>query len=158
MKESSQIRLFILMLSLVLMSACAFGQQGFDTNLLKTKKQIKQLEKGTIKLDLNITINGKSIDDTLYVLHVWNKTLMFSHDLKVSNKFVIYLDYNSEFELTMSYKGTNVKSIIIDTDAPADHAWYVISGINLTTENQNHIYVGGLHYDKSKDTFVKYLK
>lgn len=156
MKESSQIRLFILMLSLVLMSACAFGQQGFDTNLLKTKKQIKQLEKGTIKLDLNITINGKSIDDTLYVLHIWNKTLMVSHDLKVSNKFVIYLVYNSEFELTMSYKGTNVKSIIVDTDAPEDN-WYILSGINLnTSETYNKVYAGSLKYDQVSQTFKKF--
>lgn len=156
MKEKIQMKLFILGITLVLMSACAFGQQGFDTNLFKTKLQIKQLEKKSIILDLDITINNSSIKDTNYVLNVVNfNTGVLKTYNNVSNKIILYLEYSCEFEISISYKGTNTKSIIVNTDAPQNN-WYLISGINLNTNNNNRLLVGGLRYNDSLQTFEKY--
>lgn len=43
MKQSTQIKLLVLGLLIVLVSACSFAQQGFDTNLFKTKSSIKAI-------------------------------------------------------------------------------------------------------------------
>ena len=61
-----------LIIILVLMVSSLFGQNntGFDTNINKTSKQLKQLDNRTIKLDLAIKVDNKEIYDTCYVLNI----------------------------------------------------------------------------------------
>ena len=155
MKEVIKIKLLLIGLALVLLSASSLGQQGFDTNMWKSHKEIKQLDRKTIKLDLSITIDNQTIEDTTYTLSMYNTHTKVTHTLKVSNKFVIYLDYNSEFEISISYNNTNIKTIYIDTEAPIDN-WYIITGVDLNKWSNNNIVAGGLRYNGKKQTFEKY--
>jgi hypothetical protein len=155
MKQSIQIKLLVLGLLIVLFSACAFAQQGFDTNMFKTKSQLKQLDKGKIKLDLAILVDNKEINDTSYTLNIVNYNTGILTTMLVSNKFILYLDYNNQYEISVSYKNTNTKAIIVDTDAPYDN-WYIISGISLTSNSNNRILAGGIRYDGKLQTFKKY--
>lgn len=147
----------LLIITLVLMVSSLFGQNntGFDTNINKTGKQLKQLDYRTIKLDLAIKVDNKEIYDTCYVLNIVNYNTGLITTIKVSNKFVLYLEYNQEFEISINYKGSNTKTIIVDTDAPLDN-WYIISGVHLETTNNNRILAGGIRYDHKLQTFKKY--
>ena len=155
MKQSTMTKLLLIGLLIVAISACSLAQQGFDTNMFKTKTELKKLDQKTIKLDLAIKVDNKDIYDTCYVLNIVNYNTGLLTTMKVSNKFIIYLDYNSEFEISINYKGTNTKTIIIDTDAPHDN-WYVISGIHLETTNSNRILAGAIRYNSKLQTFRKY--
>ena len=116
MKQSTQIKLLVLGLLIVLISACSFAQQGFDTNLFKTKSQLKQLDKGKIKLDLSIIVDEKVIEDTCYTLNIVNYNTGILTSMQVSNKFVLYLDYSNQYEVSVCYKNSNTKAIIVDTE------------------------------------------
>ncbi len=157
MKQSILTKLLLIGLIVVAVTACANAQNnsGFDTNINKTNKQLKQLDYRTIKLDLAIKVDNKDIYDTCYVLNIVNYNTGLLTTIKVSNKFVLYLEYNQEFEISINYKGTNTKAIIVDTDAPIDN-WYIISGVHLETTNNNRILAGGIRYDTKLQTFKKY--
>jgi len=156
MKNLINFKLFVMIITIVLITVNSFAQQpGFDTNVNKTRRELTKLSQKSIKLDLAITVNNKSIDDTSYVLNIVNYNTGVETNVKVSNKFILFLQYDIEFEISVSYKGTNMKTIIVNTNAPENN-WYVISGINLSTTNHNRILAGGLKYDKLKDTFIKY--
>lgn len=158
MKNSILTKLLLIGLTIVLFTACTFAQNntGFDTNINKSSKQLKQLDNRTIKLDLAIKVDNKEIYDTCYVLDIVNYNTGKITTMKVSNKFVIYLEYNQEFEISISYKGTNTKTIIVDTESPTDN-WYIISGMHLQTTNKpEKILCGGIRFDHKLQTFKKY--
>lgn len=136
MKESVKTKLLLIGLLIVLMTACAVAQN-------------------TVKLDLTIKINNYEIPDTSYVLDIVNYNTGVLTSVKASSNFILYLDYNSEFEISVSYKGTNTKVITINTKAPIDD-WYIISSINLNTNNNKRILAGGIKYDTLLKTFKKY--
>jgi len=136
MKESVKTKLLLIGLLIVLMTACAVAQN-------------------TVKLDLTIKINNYEIPDTSYVLDIVNYNTGVLTSVKASSNFILYLDYNSEFEISVSYKGTNTKVITINTKAPIDD-WYIISSINLNTNNNKRILTGGIKYDTLLKTFKKY--
>jgi hypothetical protein len=136
MKESVKTKLLLIGLLIVLMTACAVGQN-------------------TVKLDLTIKINNYEIPDTSYVLDIVNYNTGVLTSVKASSNFILYLDYNSEFEISVSYKGTNTKVITINTKAPIDD-WYIISSINLNTNDNKRILAGGIKYDTLLKTFKKY--
>lgn len=155
MKQSTQIKLLVLGLLIVLISACSFAQQGFDTNLFKTKSQLKQLDKGKIKLDLSIIVDEKVIEDTCYTLNIVNYNTGILTSMQVSNKFVLYLDYSNQYEISISYKNSNTKAIIVDTEAQYNN-WYIITSISLTSNSKDRILAGAIRYDQKSDTFKKY--
>lgn len=155
MKQSTQIKLLVLGLLIVLVSACSFAQQGFDTNLFKTKAQLKQLDKGKIKLDLSIIVDEKVIEDTCYTLNIVNYNTGILTSMQVSNKFVLYLDYSNQYEVSISYKNSNTKAIIVDTEAQYNN-WYIITSISLTSNSKDRILAGAIRYDQKSDTFKKY--
>lgn len=138
MTESMKIKLLVTGLLIVLMTACAVAQ----TNKV-------------VKLDLTIKINNQEIPDTSYVLDIVNYNTGVLTSVKASSNFILSLDYNTEFEISVSYKGTNTKTIMINTEAPIDN-WYIISSINLNTTNNKKILAGGIKYDTLLKTFKKY--
>ena len=138
MTESVKIKLLVTGLLIVLMTACAVAQ----TNKV-------------VKLDLTIKINNQEIPDTSYVLDIVNYNTGVLTSVKASSNFILSLDYNTEFEISISYKGTNTKTIMINTEAPIDN-WYIISSINLNTTNNKKILAGGIKYDTLLKTFKKY--
>ena len=155
MKQSTQIKLLVLGLLIVLVSACSFAQQGFDTNMFKTKSQLKQLDKGKIKLDLSIIVDEKVIEDTCYTLNIVNYNTGILTSMQVSNKFVLYLDYYNQYEVSVCYKNSNTKAIIVDTAAQYNN-WYIITSISLTSNSKDRILAGAIRYDQKSDTFKKY--
>ena len=74
----------------------------------------------------------------------------------VPNKVILYLDYSNQYEISVCYKNTNTKAIIVDTDAPFDN-YYIITGISLVSNSNSRILAGGIKYDNIKNTFVKYI-
>jgi hypothetical protein len=156
MKESVKIKLLVTGLLIVLMTACAVAQTaGFDTNQLKSKKELRSLDREKVKLDLTVKIDNKSVQDTSYILTIYNfdtESFMRTH---VPNNFVLYLDFDNQFEISVSYKGTNIKVINIDTEAPIDN-WYILADVNLNTNNNKRIVAGGIKFDKNLQTFKKY--
>lgn len=146
----------VLIASLVLMFSQLFAQQGFDTNLLKTKTQLKQLDKKTIKLDLSIIVDNQIIEDTTYQMDIVNYNTGKLTSFNVPNKVILYLDYSNQYEISVCYKNTNTKAIIVDTDAPFDN-YYIITGISLVSNSNSRILAGGIKYDNIKNTFVKYI-
>jgi hypothetical protein len=154
MKQSIQIKLLLVGLLIVLVSACSFAQQGFDTNISKTKNQLKKLEK-KIKLDLSIFVDNKSIEDTSYVLNIVNYNNGILTSMHVSNKFVLFLDYSNQYEISISYNNTNTKAILVNTDAIWDN-WYIITSITLNTNSNDRILAGSIKFDYASNTFKKY--
>ena len=138
MTESMKIKLLVTGLLIVLMTACAVAQ----TNKV-------------VKLDLTIKIDNQEIPDTSYLLDIVNYNTGVLTSVKASSNFILSLDYNTEFEISVSYKGTNTKTIMINTEAPIDN-WYIISSINLNTTNNKKILAGGIKYDTLLKTFKKY--
>lgn len=155
MKQSIQIKLLLVGLLVVLISACSFGQQGFDTNLFKTKSQLKQLDKGKIKLDLSIYVDNQIIQDTSYTLNIVNYNTGILTSMQVSNRFVLYLDYSNQYEISIQYNNSNTKAIIVDTEANWDN-WYIITSISLTSNSKDRILAGAIRYDQKSNTFKKY--
>ena len=155
MKQSILTKLLLIGLLIVVISACSFGQQGFDTNLFKTKSQLKQLDKGKIKLDLSIYIDNQIIQDTSYTLNIVNYNTGVLTSMQVSNKFVLYLDYSNQYEVSISYKNSNTKAILVDTEALYDN-WYIITSISLTSNSKDRILAGAIRYDQKSNTFKKY--
>jgi hypothetical protein len=155
MKQSTQIKLLLIGLIIVVITACANAQPGFDTNLFKTKSQLKQLDRGKIKLDLAITIDNVIVKDSMYLLNIVNYNTGLLTTMYVPDKFVLYLDYSNQYEISVSYKNTNTKAIIVDTDCPYDN-WYIISGISLTSNSNTRVLAGGIKYDHKLQTFKKY--
>jgi hypothetical protein len=156
MKESVKIKLLFISLMLIVMSACAFAQQsGFDTNISKTRSQLKQLEKTKIKLDLSVFVDDQSIDDTSYVLNIVNYNNGVLTSMHVSNKFVLFLDYSTEYEISINYKNTNTKVIIVNTEATYNN-WYIVTSVALTSGVNDRILAGGIKFDYELNTFKKY--
>lgn len=155
MKQSILTKLLLIGLLIVGISACSFGQQGFDTNLFKTKSQLKQLDKDKIKLDLSIYVDNQIIQDTSYTLNIVNYNTGILTSMQVSNKFVLYLDYSNQYEVSISYKNSNTKAIIVDTEANWDN-WYIITSISLTSNSKDRILAGAIRYDQKSNTFKKY--
>lgn len=155
MKQSILTKLLLIGLLIVAATACSFAQQGFDTNMFKTKAQLKQLDKGKIKLDLSIIVDEKVIEDTCYTLNIVNYNTGILTSMQVSNKFVLYLDYSNQYEVSISYKNSNTKAIIVDTEAQYNN-WYIITSISLTSNSKDRILAGAIRYDQKSDTFKKY--
>ena len=156
MTESVKIKLLVTGLLIVLMTACAVAQTaGFDTNKLKSKRELRLLDKEKIKLDLSVKINNECIKDTSYILTVYNFDTEEFVKTYVTDNFVLYLDYDNQFEISVCYKGTNIKVITIDTEAPYDN-WYIKADVNLNTNNNKRIVAGGIKFDKNLQTFRKY--
>lgn len=156
MKESVKTKLLLILLTIVLMTACAVAQTaGFDTNQLKSKRELRLLDREKIKLDLTVKIDNKCVQDTSYILTVYNFDTEEFVKTYVTDNFVLYLDYDNQFEISVSYKGTNVKVINIDTEAPIDN-WYILANVNLNTNNNKRIVAGGIKFDKNLQTFKKY--
>lgn len=141
MKEAIKIKLLLLGIMIVLLSACALGQ----------------INEKIIRLDISVKIDNEEINDTSYVLNLFNYSTKKSTNYRIANNFVLYLDYNTKFKISVNHALTNTKTIIIDTEAPIDN-WYIITGLELTKHNTTHILAGSIKYDNKYKTFRKFNK
>lgn len=141
MKKSMKIKFLLIGLIIILMNSCAIAQPNYDTD--------------KVKLDLTVKIDNKNVKDTSYILTIYNSNTESFIRTHVPNNFVLYLDFDTKFEISVSYKGTNVKVINIDTEAPMDN-WYINADVNLNTNDNKRILAGGIKYDTLLRTFKKY--
>lgn len=109
----------------------------------------------TIKLDLHIKVDKAYKNNEQYNIRVLNLSTNKTEYLLMDNKFDIQLEYNTKYQISVSGVNTNHKTICIDTNAPLDD-WYIISGFDLTTSNDEYIIAGGIKYDQKLRTFVPY--
>lgn len=149
-------KIILLITGLIVIFACgtAFSQPGFNINLGKTRKQIRQFDKEAVKLDLMITVCSTEIQDTTFILEVYNRTTNDLTRLMVSNRFILYLDYDMDFDITLSYKHAGRKTIHVATGACFEN-WHIISSIDLDDSDKDSI-IGGFRYDEKRQTFEQY--
>lgn len=108
-----------------------------------------------IVLDIQVFVNDKIIVDSTYLLDIINLTTEVYSRINTSNNFELTLNYNTMYEISIGYKGTNVKVITIDTNAPRDN-WYIKTPVKLqTSRKKKRIIAGRLVYDYNIKTFVK---
>ncbi len=109
----------------------------------------------TIQLDIQVLIEDKIISDSTYVLDIINQTTDEYTRISASDRFVLTLNYNSKYEISVGYKKTNVKAIIVDTNAPKDR-WYISTSINLKkTRKKKRVIAGSIVFDVNTNTFAK---
>lgn len=117
--------------------------------------QDKIAKDSTIQLDIQIFVDDKIINDTTYVLDIINQTTDEYTRIAVADRFVLTLDYNIKYEISIGYKKTNVKTIIVDTNAPKDR-WYVSTSVKLKkSRKKKRIVAGSIVYDEKTETFIK---
>lgn len=154
MREPFRMILFITALIIIFACGSAFSQSGFNINLGKSRKQIKQFAREAVSLDLIITVCDIEIQDTTFILEIYNRT---TNDLKrqvVSNRFILYLDYDMAFDIAISYKNAGKKTIHMDTEACYDN-WHIMTSINLDNSYTDSI-IGGFRYNEKLQTFEQY--
>lgn len=145
----------LLVLTLILISTTISSQQSFDTNVCKTKREIKYLDVNFIKIDLTVKIDNELVNDSNFVLTIVDLNSNKSKTIKTPNSYIIYLDFNRQYEITFSHNNTNIKSIIVDTEAPIDN-WYIKTSVNLSKQSKDLIIAGGIRYNFKSKTFEKY--
>lgn len=117
--------------------------------------QDKIAKDSTIQLDIQVFVDDKIINDTTYVLDIINQTTDEYTRIAVADRFVLTLDYNIKYEISIGYKKTNVKTIIVDTNAPKDR-WYVSTSVKLKkSRKKKRIVAGSIVYDFNTRTFIK---
>ncbi len=117
--------------------------------------QDKIAKDSTIELDIQVLVDDKIITDSTYTLDIINETTEEYTRIASKDRFVLTLNYNSKYEIAVGYKKTNVKVIIVDTNAPRDR-WYVKTSIKLkTSRKKKRIIAGSIVYDTITKTFVK---
>lgn len=119
------------------------------------RAQEKTAKDSTIQLDIQVLIEDKIISDSTYVLDIINQTTDEYTRISASDRFVLTLNYNSKYEISVGYKKTNVKAIIVDTNAPKDR-WYISTSINLKkTRKKKRVIAGSIVFDVNTNTFAK---
>lgn len=109
----------------------------------------------TIELDIQVLVDDKIITDSTYILDVIDKTTDNYSRLNVSDRFVLTLNYNTNYELSIGYKKTNIKVITIDTNAPKDR-WYIKTSVLLkTSKRKKRIIAGSIIFDNNTKNFIK---
>jgi len=163
MKKSIKFKMLMLTVVTLLLSSFGVAQTnviktdmlqryGFDTNINKTKREVRTLDRQCVKLDLTIYIDNQLKESDDYKLTISNVTAKFyPAPLETSNKFIVYLNFDAEYEIEVSHIGYTSKKIKVNTNAPYDN-WYLISQIRLNKEPHKP-YVGEIKYNEKKQTF-----
>ncbi len=119
------------------------------------KAQDKIAKDSTIQLVIQVLVEDKIINDSTYVLDIINQTKDEYTRISASDKFALTLDYNSKYEISVGYKKTNIKAIIVETNAPKDR-WYISTSINLKkSRKKKRVIAGSIVFDVNTKTFIK---
>lgn len=145
MKQAITTKLLLLGVLIITMSLSTLGQLP----ILPTVKA------DLIDFDIQIKVD-KQLKTDKYQIQVINMDTKQESNLIVDNNFVIQLDYNTQYKVSVSGHNTNTKTIFIDTNAPKDD-WYIISGFELKSDSNIKIIAGGIRYNKKTKTFEKYI-
>lgn len=146
MKQAIQTKLLLLGVLLVLFTVSSVGQSPLP--LLPSTTQL-------IDFDIEIKVD-KQLKTEKYQIQVINMDTKQESNLIVDHNFIMKLDYNTQYKVSVSGHNTSTKTIFIDTNAPIDD-WYIISGFELKSDNTSKIIAGGIRYNKKTKTFEKYI-
>lgn len=141
-----------LLLFMILGITLSAQYPGYDTNIDKTRKEIRHLSKENIKLDLTIYVDNALVNKEDYIVEVNCVTQRFKSNFIGSNKFLLYLHYDNEYIVTFTRKGCNTKKIYINTRCPLDN-WYLITQIKLQTKSNETTIAGKIFYSDSLQNF-----
>lgn len=130
----------ILIITLVLMVSSLFAQENkyYDN----------------VRVDIHVVIDQKPINDSI-TLTIINHSTTSNVTLTVDSKFILFLDYDMDYDIYVTKANCNTKIVHINTCAPHID-WHIITGINLTYDNTDTVVSGGIKYDKLLQTFKKY--
>lgn len=146
MKQAIQTKLLLLGVMVILFSVSMVGQSPLPI-LPSVKKQL-------IDFDIQIKVD-KQLKNEKYQIQMINMDTKQETNLIVDNNFVLQLDYNMQYKVSVSGHNTSTKTIFIDTNAPQDD-WYIISGFELKSDTDIKTIAGGIRYNKKSKTFEKY--
>ncbi len=112
----------------------------------------KAAEPKFINIQLNISLNGAHKKEGSYTVSVLNRNLNKEKTVTVSNKTTLLLEYNSEYEITISCDGYNTNIVELDTDGPVDR-WLIMADVDLSNKNKKVVHAGKIAYDKHSKKF-----
>lgn len=155
----------IALIGLLFSSVCLGQQQGnytsginspsaFDTNMLKTRKEVKQLDKQSgIKVMISSYLDNRltTIDED-FVLTVKNVYTNAQVVIPTIGKFTLYLAFDREYIIQIAHKGYETKQLVINTVCPYEN-WEIDTQIRFKKGVEKVSMVGRLAYNDSLQTF-----
>ncbi len=105
-----------------------------------------------INLELSISLNGAHKKDTAYHVSIKNITLNKEETIHTSGKANFQLEYNVQYEITVSHNGFNTKIVELNTEAPVDK-WLIMADVSLNNKDKQIIKAGKIAFDKGSKTF-----
>ena len=121
------------------------------TGQLKSQVNVKADSKH-INLELSISLNGAHKKDNAYQVNIKNMTSHKEETINTSTKTSLQLDYNSQYEITVTHNGYNTKIVELDTEAPEDK-WLIMADVSLNNKDHNTVHAGKISFDKEARTF-----
>jgi hypothetical protein len=98
--------------------------------------------------------NNKELpDSTVIVVKGFSDSTSYSSS--TSALFLIYLDYNDKYSVTVTKKNCNTKVLYLDTNCPVGN-WQLKAQVNLMKGTTSIVRAGVLKYNAELQTFVKY--
>jgi hypothetical protein len=126
------------------------------SNLVTCFAQVQALD-GTnqkIRLEILVLSNNKELpDSTVIVVKGFSDSTSYSSS--TSALFLIYLDYNDKYSVTVTKKNCNTKVLYLDTNCPVGN-WQLKAQVNLMKGTTSIVRAGVLKYNAELQTFVKY--
>jgi hypothetical protein len=138
MKQSFKTILLVVGLLVILLASC-----------------IPAVAQSTLKLDLSVLIDNKSIKNKSYNMIITNNTTHITNEYTIKSKHIMDLEFNTEYTITVYADNTNSKTIYLNTNAPEED-WYIITGFILSENKDNNIIAGGIKYNNKLKTFESY--
>ena len=139
----------------------AMSKNGYATDADKTAKELRKLEDyANLKVSVKVFVDDDFIenDTNKYYLTVHNLTKDFRPaPIEMSNKFTIYLYYDTEYDIEITYKGCVTKQIHINTNAPHED-WFIATYFKLYRGEDKTLHAGDIKYNKKKQTFEAIVK
>lgn len=156
----------IALIGLLFSSVCLAQQNGnytaginspsaFDTNMLKTRKEVKVLEKEAgIKVMISSYLENRSTPlDEDFVLTVKNVYTNSQITIPTIGKFTLYFKYDTEYIIQIAHKGYETKQINVSTVCPYEN-WELDTQVRFKKGNEKIINnIGRLVYIDSLQTF-----
>lgn len=117
--------------------------QTIDTNFNTTKERKKQLSYTTIELEINAIVDMKPVTDSVLLIVNYDN---YTDSIKAPNKFKIYLRYDIDYNIQISYPEYTAKLLRIDTRGARKDDWQLKATVSLNKSSQTICYVGGFGY------------
>jgi len=136
----------ILIIVALLVNSVLYSQ-SIDTNFNTTNKRQKQLMQTSIELEINVLVDMKSISDSISISLMYNG---YQQTISGPNQFKIYLKYDIDYYVQISYKDHTAKILRVDTRGARRADWILQANVSLIKSSADVCYVGGFAYQDNK--------